>query len=148
MQCRVRNVPVSETPEEIVRQSLLRRMIDEKGFPLGGIAVEKGLAQMPHLQLHSHQIPERRADIVCFANQIHPNHSLYPLLLIECKATPLNQKVINQVVGYNHYLQAYYIAIANQNQIQTGWYDLVKKRYFFIDGLPNYSELVNNINRY
>lgn len=142
MQCRVRNITVSETPEEIVRQNLLRRMIDEMGFPLGNIAVEKGLAQMPHLQLSNDQIPERRADIVCFANQIHPNHSLYPLLLIECKATLLNQKVINQVVGYNHFLQAYYIAIANGSEIQTGWYDLSKKKHRFINGLPSYSQLI------
>src|SRR5688572_15768106 len=107
-------------------------MIEKQGYPPENLAIEKGLHQMPHLSAPSRQIPERRADIVCFSKNIHPSYSLYPLLLIECKAIRLSSKAKNQIIGYNHHLKAYFVSIANQHEIQTGWYDLSSKQYRFI----------------
>lgn len=143
--CRIRKMWVAATPEEKVRQYLLGYMIANLGFPEGGIALEKGLNQMPHLALVSQKIPDRRADIVCFAKGIHPRHELYPLLLIECKAVKLTPKVINQVTGYNHFMQSYYVCVANQDQIRTGWYDKEKKAYTFVDYLPAFADLLATI---
>lgn len=129
-------------PEEQVRQSLLRHLCGSLGFPKSLIAVEKALSEVPHLKGSPEKPPLRRADILCFGKNIHPQHPLYPLLLIECKATPLNSKVINQVVGYNRYVGAYFVAIANQKTIRTGFYDTKSKEYRFIDGLPTYKDLL------
>ena len=57
------------------------------------------------------------------------------------EATPLTPKVIQQVTGYNRLLQAYFIAIANHQEVHTGWYDQEKKEHLFIHHLPSYQEL-------
>lgn len=144
--CLIRKEWVAALPEEKVRQKLIHQLIHELGFPVSCIAVEKELRQMPHLSLNpSSEIPNRRADIICFAKDIHRDHQLYPLLLIECKAIQLSSKVIRQVVGYNYFLKSYFIGIANQNMIKTGWFDPQKKDYTFVDYLPAYSELLQSI---
>ncbi len=139
--CRLRKEWVAALPEEKVRQALLTQLIDEMGYPASGIAVEKALKQMPHIN-SKQKLPVRRADLISFAPGIHPLHALYPLLLIECKAVPLNQAVINQVVSYNHFVKAYYIAVANQEEIRLGWYD--GQKYRFQNGLSTYETLISN----
>ena len=146
LNCLVRKTSVSSTPEEIVRQSLLHYLVDNLGYPLESIAVEKGLDQMPHISLSSHLIPQRRADIICFAKGIHPKFTLYPLLLIECKSVKLDGKVKNQVIGYNRFLRSYYIAIVNQSTMQTGWFDQSSGEYHFVDGILDYHQLLSSIN--
>jgi Type I restriction enzyme R protein N terminus (HSDR_N) len=143
--CQIRKELVAALPEELVRQKLVDYMIRDLAYPEGLIAVEKGLSQMPHLILKGQKIPKRRADIICYGKGIHPQHNLYPLLLVECKAIKLTPKVINQVSGYNHYLQAYFICIANKAEIRTGWYDRNKKEYAFIDYLPRYEQLLRSL---
>ena len=131
--CPIREQYVADLPEERVRQNLLACMIQQLGYPKALITVERNLSQMPHLQQQARQMPERRADILCFAKG---NSDLYPLLLIECKAVRLTPKVINQVSGYNHFVRARYIAVANQSEVRTGWFDPQAKAYRFISGLP------------
>lgn len=136
--CRLRKQWVAALPEEKVRQALIAQLIDNLGYPASSIALEKGLRQMPHISSRQ-KLPSRRADIVCFAPGIHPDHSLYPLLLIECKAVPLTPTVVNQVVSYNHFVKAYYIAIANEQEVRLGWYDGTV--YRFRVGLEPYEVL-------
>jgi hypothetical protein len=143
--CPIRKIEVADLPEERVRQQLIAYMVQERGFPADLLAVEKELRQMPHLQLTPHALPQRRADLLCFAKDIHPHHSLYPLLLVECKAIPLNQKVLYQVAGYNHFIQAYFIAITDGQQMKTGWRETASRQYTFIDGLPTYSQLLSKL---
>lgn len=144
--CQIRKLWVAALPEELVRQNLITYMIQDLGYPSHSLVLEQGLRGLPHLSLSNQQkIPVRRADIICFAKDIHPDYALYPLLLIECKAVKLTAKVINQVAGYNHYLKARYIAIANQTEIQTGWYDPSEKKYLFVNHLPSYSELLQKL---
>lgn len=145
IRCAIRKVQVKADPEEMVRQKLLDHMIDSLGYPVGHIAVEKELRQMPHLQLTGQKIPDRRADIICFGKGIHPEYDLYPLLLIECKAVKLTPKVINQVTGYNHFIGAYFIAVSNQDEMRTGWYDAKQRCYQFVPFLPPYQELLKAI---
>lgn len=145
IRCRVRKIGVEALPEEKVRQTLLDHMIDDLGFPPSCIAVEKALKQMPHLLLLDQTMPDRRVDIACFAKGIHPKHELYPLIVIECKAVPLTPQVVKQVVGYNHYLQSYFIAIANGEEIRTGWFDPSKQSYQFVPHLPRYEELISSV---
>jgi hypothetical protein len=143
--CALRKEWVVSKPEEKIRQQLIQRLIHELGFPSSYLVLEKDLRMLPHLQMKGRQIPERRADIICFANDIHPQHALYPLLLIECKAVELSEKVVSQVTGYNHFVEAYFVAIANEKEIKTGWYDDEKGDYVFVNYLPRYEELIKSL---
>lgn len=140
--CPIRKLWVKATPEEIVRQNLLQQMIEALDYPFSYIAVEKELSQMPHVS--TKEIPLRRADILCYGKDIHPHYSLYPLLLVECKAVKLTPKFINQVTGYNHFIQAYFVAVANQHEVQTGWYDPSQKKYIFTPYLPSFKQLTQS----
>jgi hypothetical protein len=138
--CLVRGVKVVATPEERVRQALIARMVDELGYPRSLLAVEKAIHQLPHLS-QTPSLPNRRTDLLCFSTGTGRSF-LYPLLLVECKAAlPLTEKVLQQVVGYNEYVQAPYIAIVNEQEIKTGWWDSSDAAYRFVNWLPRYEEL-------
>lgn len=139
--CIIRKIWVSAQPEEVVRQRLLSQMIHQLGFPSSHLVLEMGLRQLPHLELKGQTVPKRRADLICFAQDIHPKHSLYPLLLVECKSIKLTWRVIHQVIGYNHFVGAHIIAVTNGQEIKTGWYDHKTQDYQFIDSLPSYQVL-------
>ncbi len=140
----IRKMEVAAEPEELVRQALIKRMINDLGFPLSLLAVEKALIQVPHLAGRT-GIPDRRVDLLCFAKGIHPDHNLYPLLLVECKATPLTDAVIQQVTGYNTYVGAPYVAVVNQKEIRMGSWDRITNAYSFIDWLPSYEHLKSSL---
>ncbi len=100
---------VSAQEEELVRQKLLHELIHELHFPKALILVEKTLKELPHLKGSS--LPHRRIDVVCFANDIHPVHPLFPLLLIECKKEGEGALALEQLLGYNHHVGAYFVAV-------------------------------------
>jgi len=144
--CSIRNEFVASQPEELVRQRLLSYMFEHKGFPKSLIAVEKALKHLPHLSRENPlNIPERRADIICYGKGIHSQYDLYPLLLIECKAVKLTRRVINQVAGYNQFVRACFISVVNDDEIQTGWFDSDEKKYVFTQGLPAYADLLKSV---
>ncbi|MGK5594157.1 MAG: type I restriction enzyme HsdR N-terminal domain-containing protein [Parachlamydiaceae bacterium] len=123
-----------------MRQKVLQYMIQSLGYPESGFVVEQSLHGMPHLKTKSKTyFPDRRADILFFSRGIHPEHDLYPLILIECKAVKLTPKVINQVTSYNFYLQSLAVAIANEQEIKMGW--LGENGYQFQEGLASYSQM-------
>lgn len=103
----------SRQNEQEIRSLLLKKMIGGLGYPRELIIVEKQLSLLPHLH-HQKGLPTRRADLICFAKNVHPEHALFPLLLIECKDGPIGRDAEQQAIGYNHYLQAPFIALANQ----------------------------------
>lgn len=139
----VRKKWVEATPEELIRQNLITMMTGELGYPLPLLAVERELNQLPHLQqIERKGIPKRRADIIVFAKNIHPQHALFPLLMIECKAVPLTPKWAQQVVGYNSTVQAPFLALANGDQILTGRFDVKIGHFHFESGLPPYATLI------
>ena len=126
-------------PEERIRENLIGRMVRFFGFPKGLISVERCLSSLPHLQ--GKRVSQRRFDIICFANL----QSLFcPLLMIECKAISLSQGALEQVLGYNHYVGAFFVAIANEDQcILTD----KEAKYFSNDLLP-YQQLVYEAKRF
>jgi hypothetical protein len=143
--CLIRKEWVAATPEEQVRQGILKYMISSLGYPKESLTVEKALDQMPHLSTQGLSIPDRRADIVCFAKGVHNTHTLYPLLLIECKAVKLSQPVVLQVIGYNQYLKAHFVCLANKTEVRTGWFNPDLKHYQFVSTLPTYQQLLQSI---
>jgi hypothetical protein len=142
----VRKIYVLPLPEEIVRQKLISQMINELKYPISLLAIEKDLCSLPHLQNKDFPSKSRRADIICFAKNIHSIYSVYPLIMIECKACNLTRKTIDQVLGYNYFVGSYFIGIANKKKIITFWYNLKKRKYNSVDFLPSYDQLLEAIN--
>ncbi len=141
----IRKLWVKKTKEEEIRQDLLKKMVEEWGFPLSLLGVEKELASLPHLQiLPSAEIPKRRVDIIAFARHLHPQYPLYPLLIIECKAIKLSRRFLDQVVGYNHRIGAPFLAAANGEQFLLGSFEEEKGRFHFEERYATYQELLAN----
>jgi hypothetical protein len=139
---RVRNAWVVATPEEIVRQTLLNKMIDELLYPKELIVVEKALSEIPILSTTN--APLRRIDVACFAKNIHPDHMLYPLLLIECKESKQDaMEALEQVKGYNRFIRAYFIAVAYPGGELFGF--LEKDQFSLLEFLPSYPQLIQAI---
>lgn len=123
-------------PEEDVRNQLLDFMKGHLGYPKEKISVERSLSAIPHLE--GKKVPNRRFDIVVFGKE-----NLYPLLLIECKAIPFNQSAVDQVKGYNHLIQAPFIALANQSGVL--FYVKDKNTYKEFKGLAPYQYLLDQV---
>ena len=122
-------------PEEKIRQALITHMIESLGYDKSLFCIEKSIDNLPHLQK---KIPgKRRIDILYYAKDIHSNWDLYPLLLIECKAGTITKGAMEQVVGYNHYIQSYFLAIANENMVK------VFREGIQIPFIPKCSELID-----
>lgn len=138
----VRKKWVEKTPEEFIRQKILVKMVKEMGYPSSHLAVEIELSHFPHLIESNLSLPRRRIDIAVFAKDLHPDFSLYPLLLIECKAETLQKKFARQLLGYNYFVKAPFVALANSEEILTGYFDENTKDYQFKNGLPSYPLLI------
>ena len=126
---------MTATPEEAVRQRLLVQMMDV-GYPKQLLSIERGLRELAYS--YKGRVPDRRVDIVCFSKK-----GLHPLLMVECKAISLNQEAIYQVIGYNRFVKASFVAVANAEKVLTGWYDAATRQYRFIEKLPSYEYLMN-----
>lgn len=139
----LRKIWVAATPEEIVRQKLLLRMTDELGYPKELLAIEKELTELPHLSQKN--LPQRRIDILCFGKNIHPNYSLYPLLLIECKKEKLASAAKEQLLGYNAYVEAHFVALVSREETLFGF--RTGRDYQFLAFLPPYAQLASQVKR-
>lgn len=111
-------------------------MIHKLGYPKSLLSVEKSLSEIAHINFKKDDIPNRRVDIVCFSQKWAT-----PLLLIECKKEIINQKSLRQLIGYNTYVQAPFIAAASQSDLIMGCYSLQDKAYKFYKGLLSYKTL-------
>lgn len=142
--CPFRKESVLAQPEEIVRQKLLVLMTEQLGYPRECLVIEKALSKLPHLQNYNKPLPRRRVDILCYSRQSASEvFALKPLLLIECKAIPLDPGAFQQASGYNYYIGAPFIAIANESQIFHGWRDLSTGKFCYSDFLPFYKDLID-----
>ena len=126
IKCLVRGRLVANTPEEAVRQSLIRRMIVDLGFPKGLIAVEK-------------QIGSRRFDLVCYTQ------GMLPLLLVECKAEKFGDAAASQAFGYNATVKAPFVCLASLKEIKLLWQE--QGKIVSVPFLPTYAELYANSKR-
>lgn len=117
----VRKRFVALTPEEWVRQNLVRLMTDVFSYPASLLAIEKkvevnGLSQ--------------RADIVVY------NKRGTPWLIAECKATSvkISQDTFLQAVRYNLPLDATYFVLSNG--LEHYCLKKVNQQFEFMDTLP------------
>jgi len=113
------------TPEEWVRQHLVKYLIHEKKYPSSLIAVETSL-EVCHQSL--------RADVVVY----HPDR--FPLLIAECKAPtqPINQKVFDQIAVYNLTLNVRFLVLTNGLLHYCCRVDSDSKKCVFLNSIPDY----------
>lgn len=138
----IRQKWVIATPEEKIRQALVKKMIEELGYQKNLLGIEKSLESLSKIE--NKIIPKRRIDIIAYKKDIHPSGFLCPLLIIECKAVSLDTKVLGQIAGYNFYIGALFMAIANEKELKLFW----KKEngvYETLDFLPSYEQLISSI---
>ncbi|MFK7060369.1 type I restriction enzyme HsdR N-terminal domain-containing protein [Flavobacterium oreochromis] len=114
------------TPEEWVRQNVVRFLLEEKKYPKSCINVEK-LIKINDLS--------KRYDIAVF----QPNGSIF--LLIECKAPEIQitQQTFDQIARYNLVLNAQHLMVTNGLNHYFCSMDFVNERYIFLNNLPEYS---------
>jgi hypothetical protein len=116
------------TPEEWVRQHLLRYLVEEKNYPAALISSEGGI-KVNRLA--------RRYDALIY------DKSGKPLVLIECKApsVKLNQAVFDQVIAYNHNLKAKYIIVTNGLKHYCCKHNIANKKFEFLGDIPLFEML-------
>ena len=138
-----RGLWVTATPEERIRQSLLKKMVGALSYPKGLLTVEASLSRVCNKQIISvSKIPTRRLDIICFAKR---KNSLVPLLIIECKEdASLVEAAWQQVLGYNHFVQAPFLAVAYPDGERFGY--PTEKGFVFLSRLPSYTDLIRAVN--
>ncbi|MBL7704373.1 MAG: type I restriction enzyme HsdR N-terminal domain-containing protein [Taibaiella sp.] len=111
------------SPEEWVRQNLLRALVQVYNYPAGLIAVEK--------ELKINQL-KRRYDAVVYDRERNP------WMLIECKAPHivLNEATLMQTLHYYRQLQCPYVLISNG---QTNFLAAIDSQSFtWLDRIPAY----------
>lgn len=118
-------------------------MTENLGYPKSCFVVEKSLSKLPHLANFKDPLPERRVDILCYAPaNVAADFSLKPLLLVECKATVLHPKALQQAAGYNYYIGAPFISVTNGIETWLGWMDAETQKLKFSNFLPYYRDLL------
>ena len=122
----VRRQYVALTPEEWVRQHVIRYLLDEKGVPSGLLSVESTISLYK---------TKKRYDLAAF------NRKGEPLLVVECKSPDLklNPSIIDQAIRYNLALQASYLFITN-GMVHI-FLEKTKEGYVQINDLPDYARL-------
>jgi predicted type IV restriction endonuclease len=115
------------TPEEWVRQHVVRFLLEEKKYPKSLINVEKVLT-VNGLR--------KRYDIVVF----NPDGSIF--VLIECKAPEIKtaQSTFDQIARYNMTLKAEYLMVTNGLNHYFCQMDFENEKYEFLRELPEYEK--------
>ncbi len=111
------------TPEEWVRQHVVKFLLEEKKYPKSYINVEKNI-KINGLT--------KRYDIVIF----NPDGSIF--LLVECKApeVSITQNVFDQIARYNLKLNAQYLMVTNGLNNYFCQMDFENEKYIFLKELP------------
>lgn len=114
------------TPEEWVRQNVIRFLIDEMKYPKSYINVEK-VVKINGMH--------KRYDIVVF----NKNGSIF--LLVECKAPEIriDQNTFDQIARYNRMLNASYLMVTNGLNHYFCEIDFKEEHYNFLKELPQFT---------
>ncbi|MCL9808716.1 type I restriction enzyme HsdR N-terminal domain-containing protein [Flavobacterium luminosum] len=113
------------TPEEWVRQHVIRYLLEEKKYSKSYINVEKTI---------SINGLTKRYDVVVFK----PDGKIF--LLVECKApeVTISQNTFDQIARYNLTLESEYLMVTNGLNHYFCEMDFENERYDFLRELPNF----------
>jgi hypothetical protein len=111
------------TPEEWVRQHAVRYLREQKGYPAGRIAVERGL------KVNGMQ---RRTDAVVYDAHGQPH------MIVECKApnVAISQSTFDQIARYNLTLRVPYLYVTNGHEHFCCRIDFGTSGYDFLSEVP------------
>jgi len=123
----IRRKFVRLTPEEWVRQHLIRFLIEDRGFPAGFVAVEKGF---------QYAGTSVRADLI-----MHDRRGR-SVLMGECKAPEVRvtETAFHQLARYNTEIQAKYL-VATNGKTHFCCEHNAEGGYTFQSKLPEYREI-------
>lgn len=116
------------TPEEWVRQNLLKYLHSNKNIPKGLITVEKGLIL--------NQL-KKRADILIYTRKG------IPCMIVECKSPDItiDQNTFEQIARYNMTLKVDYLLVSNGLEHFCCKIDIENKSFSFLEDIPNFETL-------
>ena len=102
--CQIRQKFVKKTPEEIIRQYVIRYLLD-KGFDKAFFRIEQEIFNVKDFKY--------RPDIVVYDKKCEP------YIVVECKAKNVNIKenCVEQIANYNRFLNSKYLIITNGDKI-------------------------------
>lgn len=116
------------TPEEWVRQNILKYLHIDKNIPPGLMAIERGLT-VNRLK--------KRTDILIF------NNKGIASMIVECKAPEviLDQNVFEQIARYNMTLKVKYLLVTNGINHYCCKINFDDKSYVYLNNIPDYDIL-------
>lgn len=116
------------TPEEWVRQHLIKYLVEDRKFPASLVAIEK--------LVRVNGLPQR-TDVV-----IYDRHGK-PMVVCECKAPEINinQTVFDQAARYNASIKAPYLLLSNGLSHYFCKIDHNKSGSEFLKEIPFFAEL-------
>jgi len=123
------------TPEEWVRQHLVKYLVHAKNFPLLLMGIEKGFTQLRRKQRYDLLIYDRKGE---------------PLMIVECKAPTIviNQNAFDQATRYNVRHKAPYMLITNGRNHYCCQLNLENRQYKFLQEIPDYNDIPTAFARY
>jgi hypothetical protein len=124
----IRQKNILLTPEEWVRQHILRFLVEEKKYPSGLISIESEV-KLNRLM--------RRYDAL-----IH-NRQGKPVLLVECKApsVKIKQDTFDQILAYNRSIKAAYMLVTNGLKHYCCHINPDSKKFDFLSDIPDYATI-------
>lgn len=140
----IRQKWVVANDEEILRQRILKWMLEKGHYPRGLISVELAIfAQSNTMGNTSVRTKKsRRYDILSYIKE--NDGSLAPALLIECKAKLTTEEqylaALLQLQGYRAHINPKCIALVSSERSFYQWSE--NSQWF--NGLPTYTELLHN----
>jgi type I site-specific restriction endonuclease len=127
----IRKKWIALTPEEWVRQHLVKFLVEDRKFPAALISIER-LVKVNGLP--------QRTDVVVY------DRNGRSLVVCECKAPeiPINQSVFDQAARYNASIRAPYLLISNGMGHYFCKIDHMESAFVFLKEIPTFSDLDND----
>ncbi len=119
----VRKKFLVQTPEEVVRQLVMLYLVEEKGYSINRISVEKSL-KVNELT--------KRFDLLIY------DENMKPLMMVECKApsVSVSQSTFHQIAIYNLPLKVRYLLVTNGMQSYCCEMNYLDESYTFLTEVP------------
>jgi hypothetical protein len=126
------------TPEETVRQKMIRYLMDTLHVPSEMLVVEQHLS---HYGIKT----KKRADIVI--HKVDEENIIRPVAVVECKAPEVNLDVRarDQMLEYCDLIAADYAMLTNGTNDYCFKYDDSKEDYIDIAKLPVYEDMLSDV---
>lgn len=135
--------------EEILRNLLIKHMIEELGFPSSSILKEKSLSSLKTLLPQSFsKLPLRRVDIA--VTTPCSIHGLRLLLLVECKTDLYFLDALKQAQGYNHHLGSPFLWVVSEKRSEILFWNRGEDNlgsYIPFALVPSYMNLLEYLKR-